>query len=92
MHFHSSRKSFLLSRLVKKPSKAARSRTPKHVRSEAVSTIKEVKKLVHFNQKPSAAARRVEKDAVCCAKNYPVKGELTLSALGTPSLDQIITD
>ena len=63
-----------------------------HIRSNSVVTDREVKKLACFNQKLSAAARKVEKAAADYAKKYPVKGNITLSVLGNTSLDCVMTD
>ena len=52
----------------------------------------EATQLAHFNQKPSAAARNADMDAVHYAEKYLVKGNLTLSELGTPSQDHNIRD
>ena len=53
---------------------------------------KEDKQLVHFSQNSSVVAQKSEEATTHYAKNYSVKGDLTFSVLGTPSLDQIITD
>ena len=48
-------------------------------------------KLAHFNQKPSAETQNAEKSTAACAAEHANKGKLTLPALGTPSIDQILT-
>ena len=45
----------------------------------------------YFNQKPSAETQNVEKATASCTEECATKGKLTLSALGTPSLDHILT-
>ena len=57
----------------------------------SVATLNnEAKKLALFSQKSSAAAQKVEDTTVEFTKNYPVKGDLTISLLETLSLDCII--
>ena len=44
----------------------------------------------YFNQKPSAETQNVEKATAACAVECATKGNLTISALGTISLDHIL--
>ena len=77
-------KSYLLKRFVKKPSKASKSRTHKYERKKSVTIDREVKKLACFNQKTSAAVRKVEKAAANHANNYPLKASLHFQNLEIP--------
>ena len=47
---------------------------------------KEVEKLAYFSHNKIVASQKIEDAAAYCAKNYPIKSDLTLSSLGSPSL------
>ena len=82
------RKYYPRSKLVKKTKKATTTRTTKH---KTLAADRESQKLAYFNQKLSAATQNVEKAKDTYAAEFDSKSQLTLSALGTPSLDHILT-
>ena len=68
--------------------KATKTRTTKH---KTLTTDRESQKLAYSNHKPSVVTHNVEKFTAACAAEHVAKGNLILSALGTPSLDHILT-
>ena len=56
------------------------------------STDRQLRQNAHFTQLPATAAHIVHAATAQCAQNYPIKGKLTTSALGTPSQDHTFTD
>ena len=86
--FTVTRKSYPRSKLAKKTKKVATTRNAKH---KTLTSDKMSPQLAYFNQKHSAETQNVEKATSTYVAEHATKGNLTLSALGTPSLDHILT-